>query len=200
MSTQVLTQTAIHAQPVSVETQDGVYDSSDASGVGRAGFKDVYTVSDADRKQVFNVINNVSEYPKFLKIYSKTQVLSDTIDGEDPKKRIRVARYDIAVPFMLKYFFPNLHYTLKLTSTYDEATKTESMWWEQVEGPNFLSENIGRWDVQEDGTDVKIYLEMSMGYSFYLPSHLKKYIMSYVLKDSMHNIQKRVLEVLGRKH
>ncbi len=193
-----LTQQPIHQNEQIQE--DGVFDGTSEDGLGRAGFKDVYTVEDANRELVFNVINNVIDYPKFLKIYSKTQILSDTVDPDDSNRRIRIARYDIAVPFMLKMFFPSLHYTLKLTSTFDEATRTESMWWEQVEGPSFLVENVGRWDVQEDGTDVKIYLEMSMGYSFYLPSHLKKYIMSYVLKDSMHNIQKRVLDVLGRKH
>jgi hypothetical protein len=183
----------------SVTEESRVFDSKDSTGIGRAGFQDVYTITDASREQCFNVINHVELYPQFLKIYSKTQVLSDVLDPQDPKKRIRVARYDISVPFLLKAFFRGgLSYTLKLTSTYDDATQTESMWWEQLDGPSFLVENTGRWDCVTCGPDVKIFLEMHLGYSFYLPEHIKKHIMAHILKDSMQNIQKRVLQVLGR--
>jgi len=185
-------------QEVVDDIPKGVFDSSDASGTGRAGFIDRYTIPNASREQAFSVINDVAQYPKFLKIYSKTQVLSDNVDPENPNQRLRIARYDIAIPFILRPFFNNLHYTLKLYSTFDPATQTESMWWEQIEGPSFLVDNCGRWDVKEVGKDVEISLEMNLGYRFYLPQNMKKFIMHYILKDSMNNIQKRVLEVLGR--
>lgn len=181
-----------------MDSDNQVFDSNDAFGTGRAGFRDVYTVLDADRLIVFNVVNDVHKYPEFLKIYESVEILSDEKDKDDHNKRIRIAKYNIAIPFILKAFFRDLHYTLKLTSNYDNDNQTESMLWQQIDGPKFLVDNSGRWDVQKVDNNVKIFLEMNLGYNFYLPQHLKKYIMNYILKDSMKNIQKQVMKVLGR--
>ncbi|KAL0489447.1 ribosome association toxin RatA [Acrasis kona] len=177
-----------------------VFDQQDDnSGVGRAGFRDVYTINNADKKDCFDVINNVELYPEYLKVYSKTQVLSSSVDLYNPNISYRIARYDIAIPFILRPFFKNLYYVLKLTSVFDPELNKMSMKWEQVEGPSFIVENGGLWEVTQRGEDVDIELEMHLGYSFYLPTYLKNYITTNILKDSMNNIHKRVLHVLGRK-
>jgi len=170
------------------EHEEGkVFDETE-NGLNKSGFKVKYELKNIDKEKCFDVVNDVEKYTSFLKIYEKVTVISDTTEQN---KRIRIVRYDINIPFILRFVFKDLYYVLKLTSTCKNDTNT--MTWEQVEGPSFLLTNTGIWNVKQLNDNVIINLETSMIYNFYLPDYLKKYIASHILNDSMNNIKQRIL-------
>jgi len=167
--------------------EENVFDETE-NGLNKSGFRTSYELKNIDKKKCFDVINDVEKYTSFLKIYEKVTVISDIIEQN---KRIRIARYDINIPFILRFFFKDLYYVLKLTNICQDDTNT--MIWEQVEGPSFLLENTGIWTVKQIDNNVIINLETSMIYNFYLPDYIKKYITSHILNESMNNIKQRIL-------
>jgi ribosome-associated toxin RatA of RatAB toxin-antitoxin module len=169
-----------------------VYDTVDTNGVNRAGVRDAIIVPNANFHRCFQVVSDVERYPEFLSIYEKVELLSEEVKPQSNEK-IRIARYTIHIPTFLQPFVKELYYSLRLVI--NESDTNATLEWEQIEGPKFAVSNTGKWNVYQQGKDVVMELEISLGYSFYLPKTIKNIIQNHILHDSLNNIQKRAIEV-----
>lgn len=170
-----------------------VFDTTDAQGIGRAGVRDSLIIPNANALQCFQVVANVAQYPSFLSIYNSVNVVSEAT-SPDQMVNERIAKYSIHTPLILHPFLKSVDYTLRLISTH-HPNGVYTMTWQQTEGPSFIVENIGKWTISQRGQDVVMELEMSLGYSFYLPSNLKTMIQTHMVRDTLNSIRDRAIQV-----
>ncbi|KAL0482584.1 sorting nexin-15 [Acrasis kona] len=164
-----------------------------ATEVATTAVRDSVLISNATVAHCFRVVSQVEQYPEFLSVYKKIELLkiNETSEGIE-----RVLRYTIDVPTLAKPFLSELVYTLKVTTKTDNENRIYTMQWEHVDGPSFLKENNGKWTVSDQGRDVKLEMECDMAYTFYLPSYIKSMIQSSMVSDTLNNIKKRIMTTM----
>jgi len=177
------------------DTQATVTDQKNTDGSNLAGVRDSLVIENASLKECFEAVSQVNKYPEFLKLYERVDILSEKDLGNGQVEQ--VAKYVISVPTLLHAFLRDLSYTLKLTIKYGEGQS--ELWWDQLEGPSFVTTNTGHWIATNRGADTVLSLEMNLGYRFYLPQHLKNYIQTSILRDSLNSIKKRCKDLQARQ-
>lgn len=171
---------------------DQRHDTVDSNGIGRAGVRDEIVIPNANAHECLQVISDVERYPEFMPIYSNIQVLSEEKNLQ-ANQTIKIARYNLRVPITVYPFIKDLSYVLRLTI--NESRNFATLYWEQINGPSFVVNNVGQWNVYQRENDVIMQLELCFGYSFYLPKHIKSIIQKHILNNSLHNIKKRIVDM-----
>jgi ribosome-associated toxin RatA of RatAB toxin-antitoxin module len=171
-----------------------VTDITDENGVAHAGIANTMLVEGASVKDCYDVISTVERYPEFLSMYNKVEILSEEYN-EETKTNVRVARYVLNIPSILKAIISEITYTLKLECMYDADKNVAKMVWTAVDGPSFVVENSGEWNVSDKGSDANLQLDMAVGYSFYIPSYIKNWIQSSMVTGSLNDIKTRAQTV-----
>ncbi|KAL0489644.1 bis(5'-nucleosyl)-tetraphosphatase, symmetrical [Acrasis kona] len=176
-------------ETAALNVHDQVYtEKSSSDGVITAGVKDMIVVENSGQYHCFDTVSSVTRYPEFLSLYENVVVLEDQGMNELGES-VKIVRYNIHVPLIFSAFLRELHYTLRLVTKV--GPEESYMKWTQVDGPSFVKENVGHWTSRQVGPNVELGLEMELGYKFYLPSHLKNYIQSTILRDTLASIKKR---------
>lgn len=171
-----------------------VFDTVDAQGIGRAGVRDALIIPNATAAHCFTVVSEVNRYPEFLSLYKSVKISSD-VSSPDRLHNERIAHYSLNTPLILHAFLKSVDYTLLLVSDYDPRTGVYTMSWTQTEGPSFIIENVGKWTISpQSNNSVEMQLEMNLGYSFYLPTHLKNMIQNHMVKDTLNSLRDRAIQ------
>lgn len=173
-----------------------VFDEKADDGSNRAGVRDTLIIEKASQKECFEVVSEVAKYPEFLTLYERVDILSED-KNPTTGEVTRTVKYSIHIPLLLQAFIRELSYTLKVVINYGE--EESHMSWDQISGPSWVSLNQGHWISRQKGEDTELGLEINIGYSFYLPQHLKNYIQTQIVRDSLNSIKKRAFEVKEKK-
>ncbi|KAL0487776.1 mannose-6-phosphate isomerase [Acrasis kona] len=187
--------------PDTIDTEEtpeqdyGISDTvTDEEGVARNTVNNTLIIEGASVRDCFDVVSSIEKYTDFLAAYENIEVLTDEFD-EETKVRTRTARYTLSIPSVLYVIVDEISYILKIASHYDEATNTARMSWKGIDGPSFIVENDGQWDVSEKDGASHLGLQLAVGYSFYVPGYIKSWIETNMLTETLNNFKQRIRDV-----
>lgn len=149
--------------------------------------RDSMLIENCTVQDCFNVIALIEQYPEFIGVYSKVEILS--WNSTDLNNRTVIAKYHVHTKFK------NISYTLKVHQ-YCSGRQAQ-MRYELIEGP--FSHHSGGWDLVQNGSHVEAHYFIDLQFSFGVPKMVRNWVMNSVLQSSMSSIKQRVHQTVSVK-